>query len=207
MVLSHTTLRPMPETLDLIRTLMQTRQTILPKRLDAPGPDSAQLQQILAVAAHAPDHRQLLPWRFVLIPEGARAALAESFAQALIERDAQALPGELDKAREKAYRAPVLLLLVVHDKVGDADIGLDERVLSAGCAVQNMLLMATALGFGSALTSGRALKSRSLRQLFALGSDEHAVCFLSMGTVARSEAGRARPSAAQYFSTLPAQTP
>ena len=158
----------MQESLELVGTLMQSRQTILPKRLGAPGPDAAQLQQIVAMAAHAPDHGQLLPWRFVRIPDTARAALGEVFAQALLERDPLALPAQLLLARDKAFRAPVLLLLVVQDQTGDPDIGFAERVLSAGCAVQNMLLMATAMGFGSALTSGKALKAAGLR---ALGGD------------------------------------
>ena len=52
--------------------LMQTRQTILPKRLMAPGPDAEQLALILGAAASAPDHGQLLPWRFVLVPQASR---------------------------------------------------------------------------------------------------------------------------------------
>ena len=192
----------MQDTIALISTLMQSRQTILPKRLCAPGPDAAQLQRILSAAAHAPDHGQLLPWRFVCIPDTARAALGEAFASALLERDALALPEQLQQARDKAFRAPVLMLVVVQDASGDATIGLDERVLSAGCAVQNMLLMATALGFGSALTSGKALKASALRALFGLGSQDHAICFLSLGTAQRAQPMRTRPSPNQYVTTL-----
>ena len=49
--------------------------------------------------------------------------------------------------------------------------------------MQNLLLMATARGWGSALTSGKALKSAALRALFALGPQEHALCCLSVGSV------------------------
>jgi hypothetical protein len=82
------------------------------------------------------------------------------FAQALLERDAAATAEEVERAREKAFRAPWLMLVVVDGPGGDRpDVDLAERILSAGCAVQNLLLMSTALGFGSALTSGKALKS------------------------------------------------
>ena len=51
------------------------------------------------------------------------------------------------------------------------------------------LLLATAMGFGSALTSGKALKSPVLRSCFGLAPSEFAPCFISMGTVtARNEA-------------------
>lgn len=183
--------------------LVRSRRTVLPKRLVAPGPSGAELSAILDAAAHAPDHGQLLPWRFVLVPEAARAALAEVFAQALTERDAAASPEQLALAREKAYRAPLLLLAVVDTGRGDPRIDLPERLVSAGCALQNMLLMATAQGYGSALTSGRALKSAGLRALFGLGPQELALCFLSIGTVqARKAAARVRPGAGAYVSTL-----
>ncbi len=183
-------------------TLMQVRQTMLPKRLQAPGPNETQLQILLGAAASAPDHRQLLPWRFVLVPTTARERLAQVFAQALLERDANALPEQVAQAREKAHRAPLLLLLVVDEAKGDPEVGLNERTLSAGCAVQNMLLMATAMGFGSALTSGKALTSTSFRQLFGLTSSELALCFISVGTANSSKPSRIRPEPADYVSVL-----
>jgi nitroreductase len=192
----------MNEIPSLLSSLFQSRQTTLPKRLGLPGPDAEQLLLILDAAGHAPDHGQLLPWRFVVIPDGARSALGRAFSDALLERDSSALPEQLQQAFEKALRAPLLFLLVVEDERGDAEIGLLERVVSAGCAVQNMLLMATALGFGSALTSGKALKSSSLRRLFGLNTHEHAVCFLNMGTVQRGKPARVRPNSDHYVTYL-----
>lgn len=183
--------------------LMQARRTTLPKRLYPPGPDAQQLQRILEAAASAPDHGQLLPWRFVRIGSHARTALGEAFAAALRERDPQATAEQVAQAQEKAQRAPLLLLVVVDAARGDTAIDLPERMISAGCAVQNMLLMATALGFGSALTSGKALHAQALRALFQLQASEHALCFISIGTVlqvARKE--RVRPVPAEYVSDL-----
>jgi nitroreductase len=182
--------------------LMQHRQTILPKRLVEPGPDEAQLDQIFRAAAAAPDHDERLPWRFVLIPAGARERLADVFAAALRERDPQATAGQLEQAREKAFRSPTLMLAVVDTgPPGDA-IPPPERYLSAGSAIQNMLLMATAQGFGSALTSGKAMGSGELRELFALQGTEQAVCFVSVGTAARRKSTRARPEPGRFVSTL-----
>lgn len=173
--------------------LMAARRTTLPKRLVAPGPTEAQLRQCLAAAATAPDHQQLLPWRFVRIPLAQRAALGEALAQALTERDATATDEQRAQAREKAARAPELLLLVVDDDRGDPEVDVLERTLSAGCAVQNLLLAATALGYGSALTSGKGLKAKVVRDLFGLGPGEHAVCFVNLGTPTRAPAPRLRP--------------
>lgn len=188
---------------DTVSALVQARRTILPKRLVAPGPDTAQLQQIFIAAASAPDHGQLRPWRFVMVPDAARAALAQAFGAALLERDPQAALEQVAQAQEKAHRSPCLMLVVVNADCGDQDIDLYERIVSTGCAVQNMLLVATALGYGSSLTSGKALKSTVLRSLFNLANGEHALCFISLGTVeSRRQSPRLRPVPEDYVSTL-----
>jgi nitroreductase len=182
--------------------LIHARRTVLPKRLVSPGPNTEQQHSILAAASAAPDHGQLLPWRFIVVPQAQRVALGEVFAQSLLERDARATPAQLAQARDKAQRSPWLMLVVVNALRGDPGIDLAERIVSAGCAVQNMLLMATAQGWGSALTSGKALKAGSLRDLFALQDGELALCFLSIGTALSPRAPRTRPSIADYVSTL-----
>ena len=186
----------------LAAELMSARRTVLPFRLGEPGPDAAQLRSILAAAASAPDHRCLLPWRFVSVPAGQREALAEVFVQALLERDPTAEPHDLAKAREKGFRSPFLALLVVDAAKGDAEIGLAERLISAGAAAQNMLLMATALGYGSALTAGQSVRSAALHRFFGLGNSEQAVCFLSIGTALSHGKTAMRPAVADYVSTL-----
>lgn len=186
----------------LAAALIQSRQTILPKRLGDPGPDAAQTQVILGAAASAPDHHELLPWRFIVVPPAARGRLADAFASALVQRDASAIPRQIEQAREKAFRAPLLLLAVARLRDHDAEIEPHERIVSAGCALQNMLLMAHALGFGAALTSGKALASSALRELFDLQADEQALCFVSVGTVIKAKPRRLRPAPAHYVSVL-----
>jgi nitroreductase len=144
----------------------------------------------------------LLPWRFVLVSTDARVRLADVFGVALQERDPEATPEQVNQAREKAFRSPLLLLVAVDARRGDPDIDLHERIISAGCAVQNMLLMATALGYGSALTSGKALKSAGLRSLFDMKDGEYALCFVSIGTVLSGKHAKLRPTPMDYVTTL-----
>lgn len=187
--------------------LIEARQTILPKRLAAPGPDEAQLHQILLAASHAPDHDRRLPWRFVIVPAHAREGLADVFARALLERDPSAAEEQLAQAREKAFRAPLLMLAIARLADPGDEVPDTERILSAGCAVQNMLLVATAQGFGSALTSGKAIGSRVLREFFSLSAQEQALCFISIGTPASRRKTRVRPQPQDYVTELPGRTP
>ena len=183
------------------QALIEARQTILPKRLAAPGPRGDELHRILAAAGHAPDHDRLLPWRFILVSDSARERLADAFAQSLLERDASASAEQVQQARDKAHRAPVLMLAVARLE-GDAQVPDAERILSAGCAIQNLMLMATALGYGSALTSGKALHSPGFRGLFGLGDNERALCFVSIGTPTARKPRRERPPPEAYVTEL-----
>jgi len=191
-----------PVTARQLAALMHARRTVLPKRLGAPGPEPVEIEQIVGAAASAPDHGSLVPWRFVVVPSAQRGRLAEVFAEALLQRDAAATPEQLGQAREKAFRAPLLMLAIARMGPGNEDIPAAERLVSAGCAIQNMLLTATALGYGSALTTGKALQSDELRELFALGRHDEPLCFISVGSVLAEKAGPARPAPGRYVSEL-----
>lgn len=182
--------------------LITSRQNISPKRLEAPGPNDAQLDQIFRSAASAPDHGLVRPWRFVIVPAGKRALLAEVFALALVDRDPGATLEQIETAREKAHRAPLLMLVVARLGNCEPPTPALERMVSVGAAVQNMLLMAHGQGFGSSLTSGQAMQSARMRQLFGLDAGEEAVCFLNLGTVSKRKAQRLHPEVNSFVSTL-----
>lgn len=183
-------------------TLITSRQNILPRRLAAPGPSPEQVCDMFAAAAAAPDHGMVMPWRFVLVPEGRRAALADVFGQALTERDAAATPEQIEQAREKAFRAPFLALAIARLGPCEPDIEPLERMVSVGAAIQNFLLCAHSLGFGSSLTSGQAMRSKVLRELFALTEGEQAICCINVGTVTKRKLQRQHPPMSAFVSSL-----
>ena len=190
------------EIAELAQELIASRQNVSPKRLLEPGPDAAQLARIFAAAAAAPDHGEITPWRFVIVPAAARARLGEVFALALTDRDPGATPEQVDEARRKAHRAPLLMLAVARLGAADPDIPATERLLSLGCAVQNMLLCAHSMGLGCGLTGGKALASPRMRDLFTLAEGETPVCCINIGTVVTSRAGRIRPAPERFVSSL-----
>ena len=190
------------EVLDAALTLIHSRQYVSPKRLGDPGPDLAQIEKILTAAGAAPDHGQLTPWRLVIVPPQRRHLLAEAFAEALVERDFEATEEQKQEAREKAHRGPFLVMVIARLDPALGPAHPQERLISAGCAVQNMLLAAHAMGFGAGLTSGKALYSRQVRRLFGLTDEEQPLCFITVGTVTRHKFSRQRPTMGDYTSTL-----
>lgn len=205
---------------EFANALIHSRQNVSPRRLNEPGPSPQQLQDILGTAAAAPDHGQLVPWRFVVVPRAQRERLAEVFGLALVDRDPNATPAQIENADEKAYRAPFLMLAIArltdreaqagsatgrgaqHPESTEPEVSDAERLVSFGCAIQNIVLSAHAAGFGTGLTSGQALASPRLRALFGLRENEQAVCCINIGTVTKHKAPRVRPDVASFVSSL-----
>jgi nitroreductase len=188
--------------MDELWTCLAGRRHVSLKRLLLPGPDEGALQRIFAAAAQAPDHGDLLPWRFILIPPERRPDLGAAFAEALALRDPGADEAARAAAREKAFHAPCLIVAVLVDDPAAAAVPAAEKLISLGCAIQNMLLAAQALGFGSGLASGLGMASPAMRQLLRLAPHEQAVCFIGFGTGNAAKAPRERPSPARFVSVL-----
>jgi nitroreductase len=182
--------------------LITSRQNVSPKRLVAPGPSDDQVTTMFQAAAAAPDHGEIVPWRFVVVSAEKRELLADAFAQALLERDSQANEAQVATAREKAFRAPFVALAIARLGPSDPDIDPLERMASVGAAIQNILLTAHSMGFGCGLTSGQAMRSSPLRYLFRLGEGEQAICCINVGTVLKRKPMRLKPDVSSFVSSL-----
>lgn len=191
------------ETFSMAQALISSRQNVSPKRLVEPGPSAEQLDALLSLAAAAPDHGLLMPWRFILVPSGQRHRLADMFALALIDRDPGATLEQIESARGKAHRAPLLLVAIACLGPREPNTPPLERMVSMGAAIQNILLGAHAMGFGAGLTSGQAMASQRLHDLCGLAEGEAAVCCINIGTASkRKSAARVRPLPAAFLNEL-----
>ena len=182
--------------------LIHSRQHVSPKRLIAPGPNLSQKLEILNAAGAAPDHGKVTPWHFYEVSQKSRNLLGYLFAEALIARDPSATSTQIDEAKQKAFRGPLLLLVTARLNNELDNIPEQEKLISAGCAIQNVLLMATALGFGSGLSSGKALYSPKIRELFLLEDKEEPLCFITIGTISVHKPNKQRPDASSYSSVF-----
>ncbi|MCA1248196.1 nitroreductase family protein [Massilia sp. MS-15] len=189
--------------MDKLWSCLAGRRHVSLRRLLAPGPDDAALERIFAAAAQAPDHGVLLPWRFILVSQERRPDLGRAFAEALAQRDPGADEAARAAAYEKAFHAPCLVAAVmVDDPAGATTVPVTEKLVSLGCAVQNMLLAAQAQGFASGLASGLAMESAAMRRLLYLLPHEQAICFIGFGTGGAAKAPRERPATGRFVTVL-----
>jgi nitroreductase len=171
-----------------------TRRSAAVKRLGAPAPTRAELDQILAAALTAPDHGSMRPWRVILCPEEGRARLAELFVAAKCRSRPDATETELAREREKALRPPVLLALLAQPKKTKPDVTEAEQIACAGAALQSMLLAAHGLGYGAIILSGSRCADPEIRRAFGAGESDHLLGFISIGTIVETPIPSRRPT-------------
>ena len=172
-------------------SLLQTRRSGKPRDLIAPGPDDAQMRQILEVAARTPDHGKLAPWRFVIVSDDQRMALAAVIANAYRAERPQATRLELEVFEQFATQAPSLVVVLSSPRP-DSKIPLWEQELSAGAACMNLLHAAHALGFAGGWLTGWAAFSDAVRDAFG-AAPERIAGFIFLGTPAKQLEERPRP--------------
>lgn len=159
--------------------------------LIAPGPDAAQLTELLRLAARVPDHGKLSPWRFVILRGAAKDAFAEKIT-ALADR--QANPVKANAALRKLTRPPVAVAVISRYIPGE--IAEWEQRLSAAAVCQQMLLAAAALGWGANWITDWYAYDISAREILGLSDGEQVAGFLYLGTASEPPQERARPDVA-----------
>jgi nitroreductase len=183
-------------------SLLQTRRSGRPRDLVEPGPDKAQLGEIVRIAARTPDHGKLAPWRFVHVPRDRRSAFAELLHRAYLEDNPQPARLEIEAVDRLAYQAPTLVIALSSPLQG-TKIPVWEQELSCGAACMNLLLAAHSMGFAAGWITGWAAYSRDVRSAFARDG-ERIAGFLYIGTPAFPLEDRPRPPLDQVLSDWPA---
>jgi nitroreductase len=151
------------------------------KTLADPAPDEGALELLLECASRAPDHGRLRPWRFIVVRGAARERLGALMAEQLLRKQPSASGEALQRERQKALRAP-LIIVVAAVCNATARIPPVEQILAAGAAAQNMMLAATALGFGVMWKTGDAAYDETVKVALGLEARDAIVGFLYLGT-------------------------
>lgn len=171
--------------------LLTTRRSGKPRDMVAPGPDEAQLRQILNVAARTPDHGKLAPWRFVTIASDQRTVLSDHLRAIYLAEKPDAGRLEIDAVEAFAREAPTMVV-ALSAPVRSSHIPLWEQELSSGAACMNLLAAAHAMGFVASWLTGWAAYSDAVRDLFG-GPGMRIAGFIFIGSPSRALDERPRP--------------
>ena len=171
--------------------LLATRRSGRPREMVGPGPSPEELRDILTIAMRTPDHGKLFPWRFVVVADDQRDALALLLRRALAAEDPDAPQAKLDKADQFARQAPSLVVLV-SAAIAEHKIPVWEQQLSAGAAAMNLLFATHAMGYAGGWITGWETYSLIVRDAFC-APGERIAGFMFLGSPGRPLEERPRP--------------
>ena len=180
---------------------LQQRRSVAAHRLGDPGPDAAELQTLLTVAARVPDHGRLVPWRFLILQGEARHRIGEVIAAAFRADDPRGDAEKLSFEKNRLARAP-LVIAVVSRAQPHVKIPEWEQVLSAGAVCMNLLHAAHALGYGASWITEWYAYDRRVLDALGLDPGERIAGFVHVGSVVEQPAERARPDLSAIVTTL-----
>lgn len=176
------------------------RSSASARHLEQPVPDEGALEQILFAASRAPDHGRLVPFRFVRIADDQRPRLGAVLAQAAQQTDPAIAEAELARIRDKALEGPCAIALVARIDDRHPKIPASDQWLSVGCALENLLLAAAALGFAAAVKSGRHFVAPAVREAFRLEPSEQLVAYVLIGTPTEAAPAKPKPAVSDIVS-------
>lgn len=156
---------------------IRTRRTI--KKMDPERmPARSDVEAVIESATWAPNHHMTEPWRFVVLTGAARVRLGEALARGMAGGVIASERVEIEKA--KPLQSPVIVALISVPKKAE-NIILQEEMVAAGAALQNMLLAAQSLGLASFIRTGANSYSDDVRSFFGLGEGETLVGMVYLG--------------------------
>ncbi|RIK09667.1 MAG: nitroreductase [Acidobacteria bacterium] len=185
--------------MDAIEAIARRRSV---KRLHDPAPTEDDLRIMFSAAMAAPDHRTHRPWRFFVLQGESRNRFAEVLVEALRAQDLRAGRTTTEEAlkteRTKLERAPIVVIACA---VFSEDIKAprDEQLLAVGCAVQNLLIAATSLGYGTMWRTGEAARDPVVKGALGIDESDEIVGFIYLGTDSETSGEpAARPRAFEF---------
>lgn len=158
------------------------------RHLTEPGPDHEQLLIMAEAALHAPDHAELVPFRFKVVAGRARERLAQLFEEAARQAGKDEAGARLDA--ERALRAPVTVAVIARIDRGHPLVPEHEQWVALGGALANFLNAAHLLGFAGKMLSGAKVRNPALAEAFC-EHGEQLVGWIALGTATRPPASRA----------------
>ncbi len=183
--------------------LLLRRRSLPPQGMKGPGPDAAEIELMLTIAARVPDHGKLAPWRFVIFEGQARERAGDIAASLLRADDPSVAEPRLQAERTRFSRAP-LVIAVVSRAAPHVKIPQWEQQLSAGAVCMNLVTAANALGYVAAWLTEWCAYDRRFCEAIGLAAHEKIAGFIHIGRANMASEDRPRPALADIVSRFPA---
>lgn len=177
-----------------VLTFLKTRKSASAKAMAGPGPDVAQLRDILSIAVRVPDHGKLNPWRFVVFESEARAGVGALFAKRFAELHPDYPAENIAFQKGLFARAPVVVA-VVSTAAEHAKIPVWEQLMSSAAVCFNLVVAAQAHGFDAQWQSDWVAYDEGAKAAMGISPQEKVSGLIYIGTSTVPLEDRPRPDA------------
>lgn len=153
------------------------------------------IERLLDAAVQAPNHRMTQPWHFYVLGPLARRAYGETLGARKAKKveDPVAARAVIDKvaAAEAALPAVIFVSMTLDENPETRE----EDYAATMMAVQNILLAARAMGFGTHLRTGAVMDDPRTRAAIGVGESQRIVAMIQLGEPAAEGEVKARRAA------------
>jgi len=175
-----------------VRDYLLTRRSVGSAFLKEPGPDAAELEQMLTIATRVPDHGKLTPWRLVVIEGDARQKAGDRLAEIAARKNPDADAASIEMERGRFLPAPLTIGVISAPKP-NPKIPEIEQLLSAGNVAFNLVHAAHALGFAASWVTRWYAFDPEAAAMLGAREGERFVGFVQIGTPTAVIEDRDRP--------------
>ncbi|MCB0429893.1 MAG: nitroreductase [Flavobacteriales bacterium] len=165
-----------------ISSLIRERRTIKPESFSSRKVHREIVEKLLDVARWAPTHGMTQPWRFIVFEGDGVKRLSGVQAQTYerLNEGSRFVKAKWEQLRDRPLRATVVIAICMQ-RQPEEKIPEIEEVEAVACAVQNIMLMATAYGIGSYWSSGGLTYTEEMKAFLELGERDRCLGFLYLG--------------------------
>lgn len=178
---------------------LQVRRSTPAIQLAEPGPEKAEIEDILRLAVRVPDHGKLAPWRFIVYRGEERTRLGEVALKLALEKSPELGAEQQQVELSRFTRAPVVIAVVStaapHFKIPEW-----EQVMSAGAVCLNLMMSANAHGYAANWLSEWMTFDETIWPELGIKSGEKVAGFIHIGSTTFPPVERPRPELADVVS-------
>ncbi|MFD0793130.1 nitroreductase [Mucilaginibacter litoreus] len=163
-----------------IANVVKTRRTIKPSTMNGNKIPNGHIASVLELADWAPNHGNTEPWRFIVFEEPSQYCIQHAELYKAANPGDSFNPTVYNNLSNQANKASHVV--IAYQKRGDLPkIPVFEEVVATSCAIQNLLLGATALNIGAFWSTGGMVLKPAFAEHFGLGAEDSVLGVLFLG--------------------------
>lgn len=165
-----------------IEEVIRHRRTVKPDKMNGEMIPDETIGELLSLADWAPTHARTEPWRFIVFNNDNVFSFCETHARLYKENTAEAnfTKAKYDNLLRMGDNVSHIVIGYMK-RISNHKIPEIEEVAATACAIQNLLLAASAKGIASFWSTGGLTHHPAMKEQFKLGEEDRILGIIYLG--------------------------